>query len=454
VRVLLLAHRYPPMGRGGVETWARELAAALAEAGHPAAVLTRDDRDPPERAPFTVAVERDGPVEVHRIAHRHGLGRTFRDAWLDRRFAAPLERLLDRFAPDVVHVGHPDGWGVLPFRLAAARGLVTGATLHDYKWICARGQMVRPPGLVCTRAEEERCVRCVGGQLGRGPLRAALAAAAPGPLLRRVGNREALGDVDERSDPGPQARARWRRRQAALLGALRDADVVTSPSLFVARRFAEAGLERPIAVISNGLRPRRTTGPAPQRASGPLRIGFFGSPLPTKGFDLLIRAFASLPAGSATLTLHGPAEGDLPPLPPGATASGPYDAEQAVEAMESVDVVALPSTWDENQPIVALEARLAGRPLLVADRGGLPELVRDGVDGWIVRQETAEAWGERLALLAASPTQTRAAAARVEPPATAEGMASRLLEAWTAASRSRLRPSGSTATDDGSPPAC
>jgi glycosyltransferase involved in cell wall biosynthesis len=40
--------------------------------------------------------------------------------------------------------------------------------------------------------------------------------------------------------------------------------------------------------------------------------------------------------------------------------------------------VTLPSVWEENAPLVALEALAAGRPLIVSDIGGLPELVESG----------------------------------------------------------------------------
>jgi glycosyltransferase involved in cell wall biosynthesis len=40
--------------------------------------------------------------------------------------------------------------------------------------------------------------------------------------------------------------------------------------------------------------------------------------------------------------------------------------------------VVVPSLWEEVAGLAAIEAMAAGRPLLVADSGGLPELVRGG----------------------------------------------------------------------------
>jgi glycosyltransferase involved in cell wall biosynthesis len=43
----------------------------------------------------------------------------------------------------------------------------------------------------------------------------------------------------------------------------------------------------------------------------------------------------------------------------------------------------IPSRWQENNPLVALEAKAYGVPLIVSDRGGLPELVEDGQTGFV-----------------------------------------------------------------------
>ena len=47
--------------------------------------------------------------------------------------------------------------------------------------------------------------------------------------------------------------------------------------------------------------------------------------------------------------------------------------------------VVLPSEWYENGPYSAMEAMAVGRPLIVSGNGGLPELVDDGVNGYIYR---------------------------------------------------------------------
>src|SRR5208337_832744 len=47
------------------------------------------------------------------------------------------------------------------------------------------------------------------------------------------------------------------------------------------------------------------------------------------------------------------------------------------------DVLILPSIWPENQPLTIIEAMSSGIPVIASDIGGIPELVDDGIDGYL-----------------------------------------------------------------------
>src|SRR5712692_7830376 len=57
--------------------------------------------------------------------------------------------------------------------------------------------------------------------------------------------------------------------------------------------------------------------------------------------------------------------------------------------------LAMPVHWDEPFGLVAIEAQAAGAPVVGYRRGGLPEVVRDGVTGFLVEP------GDEAALVAA-----------------------------------------------------
>lgn len=52
--------------------------------------------------------------------------------------------------------------------------------------------------------------------------------------------------------------------------------------------------------------------------------------------------------------------------------------------------VVVPSEWYENCPMTILEAKAVGTPVIAARIGGIPELVRDGVDGFLFEPGNVE----------------------------------------------------------------
>ncbi len=58
--------------------------------------------------------------------------------------------------------------------------------------------------------------------------------------------------------------------------------------------------------------------------------------------------------------------------------------------------VCLPSEWYENGPYSILEAQALGRPAIVSDYGGLPELVEDGRTGYITKAGDVFDLAERI----------------------------------------------------------
>ena len=420
MRVLLLPHRYPPVGRGGVETWARNLANGLRKLGMHVSIATRDDRG--VGMPFAIHEDRIDEMSVFWINHRHGDARSYRDTWADPRMGAALRSIIRTARPDVLHLAHPDGFGIEPLRIARDLGVPLVVTLHDAKWWCGRGQLVAPGGTICETANEERCLRCLEGQLSRGPLRAGLARVLPTSLRLRIASREDDAPPESRRTPGPAARRRWRARQAAMRTLLQGADAVLSPSVFLADKAIAHGCDRPITILSNGVELITTGDEWPE---WPLKIGWFGVPSPTKGLHILLQAMRLLKPGSVTLELHGVTPDELVTLDPtaispGVRAMGRYLSSEATARMASVHVVVVPSIWPENQPMVALEAQAARRPLLASRIGGLPELIRDGKDGWLVPAGEAQALADQLETLAAQPNAVRAAAEAIRSPTNVE----------------------------------
>jgi glycosyltransferase involved in cell wall biosynthesis len=76
--------------------------------------------------------------------------------------------------------------------------------------------------------------------------------------------------------------------------------------------------------------------------------------------------------------------------------------EQVAPWYAAMDAVALPS-GNEGTPVTVIEALAAGRPVVAYGVGGVPDVVRDGIDGFVVTPGDTGELALRLADLAADP---------------------------------------------------
>lgn len=140
--------------------------------------------------------------------------------------------------------------------------------------------------------------------------------------------------------------------------------------------------------------------PAPR----PQTFGAIGRLDRQKGFDLLIQAFRTLPNPDLRLNIfgEGPERPALQTLAQGdARIRFLGHAQNPVSAMRGVDAVVMPSRW-EAYGLVAIEARVAGRPVLVSGVDGLDDQAQDGAIR--VHGYTIKSWASAITRLSANDT--------------------------------------------------
>ncbi len=476
MRILHVAHQYPPDRRGGVEVYTQALAEAQAAQGHTVAVLHGwADRvnDAPLVGGQWSVVSGQNAVDSHQSSvssrrssipdsqslillsatprpARHPLEafvRSFHNPALDAAFAQALQA----FRPDVVHIQHLKGLSARLPLVAKRLGVPVVYTLHDWWTFCGNAQLVRHTGKLCDGPVLWlNCADCAAHH------NAVVAHPQPHPSsifnLRSFHPQTALALA-----ASPLIAALFAYRERLLEASLRAADVVIAPTAFVRDRYAQQGLaDGRFRVVEHGIDyPRdggRTTDDGRGKSEGgrrrtgdggrttedggrrtdeirntkyALRIGYLGGLAWQKGVHVLVEAFNTLPE-RAELAVYG----DPRPFPdyvarltalarhPGIRFAGPYAPHDRWRVLADLDLVVVPSMWPEISSLVTQEAFAAGVPVVASRVGALAGRVRDGVDGRLVPPGDTTALAAVLADLVERPEELDRLRQGVRPPRT------------------------------------
>ena len=362
VKITFLNTLYPPHGAAGAETTLRLLVGSLRGRGHDCSVVTLT----PERRASEGEV--DGvPVRYLPLANvywPHGRSRPrhlrplfqaieANNPVMRRRLTAALRAL----RPDVINAHNLQGFSSSAWAAAARLGIPLVQTLHDYYTACPRSAMWRPGQGNC----QTLCRDC-------------RVFAAP------------------------------RRRLSRL------PDAVTCVSHRVFDRLSGAGAfptggtaAQPVRIIRGNNAADAPPLPGPPAPGAALRLGFLGRLDHSKGIENLIGAVKRL-SGAVTLRIAGSGLPDYVAGLQALAAGAPIEFLGHVDPagfFPTIDLLVIASVWEDPFPRVFHEALAYGVPSLVSPLGGLPEVITDGHNGFILAAEGPEALHARLRALAA-----------------------------------------------------
>ncbi len=179
------------------------------------------------------------------------------------------------------------------------------------------------------------------------------------------------------------------------------ADIVVVGSKFVRRSFVEHGVpEGKVKVIPYGVDLGVFDRPSVTAAHRPFTIVFAGQIGQRKGISYLLEGYRRFAQGDTRLVLIGGIVGD------GSALAAHRSCFEHVAHLTRPDLAARFSQADafvfptllEGMPLVVIEAMACGLPVITTARGA-DEIVRDGVEGFIVPVRDPGAIADRLGLL-------------------------------------------------------
>lgn len=395
MRVLVATHNYPRFAGDPAGAFVHRIAAGCVARGDEVVAV----------APHAAGLAREGSVDGVTL-------RRFRyapDAWERVAYGGDLHRRPVRRAADLLAL--PSFLAAFALALRRAVGAFRPDVIHAHWWV---------PGGAAATAGVPRLplvITCHGSDV----------------RLLASGGARALG--------------------RAVLGR---ADVITTVSRFLAQDIAGRLPE---------LRERLEVAPMPidvarfEAARGipraePARLLYAGNLVPSKGLDVLLRAFAMLRTNGVDCRLRvlgeGPLRAELEALAGSLGVARDVDWSDFVgqdrmpQEYAEATVTVLPSRGHaEGLGLTLVEALLAGCSVVGTPAGGIPEVVEDGVTGLMAPDGDAAALAGRLRRLLTDPELRRrlsaAGAARMREVYAPEPAIARFSDLYHAAVRRARR---------------
>lgn len=397
MKILQVVHNDPFSGQGGTELYTRGLALSLSER-HEVYVFCRISDS--ALKDYQVRKTNHGPVTVYSLNNTlegcHSFKMLYQNDEIDRKFA----EVLDEIRPDLVHIQHLAFLSIGLIGKAKDKGIPVVFTLHDYWLICPKWQLFKPDCNSCLEAYggnfSEECSVCLGDMLNIKPNDLRLFF-----IIRKIFSpavvrflRRAYSLFSRNKAGKARAAKELSERVFEIKNALNCVNVFLAPSHYLRDCFIKFGIpSKKISYSPFGLK-GHFPGIARKTPSKKIRFGFIGTLLPAKGPHVLIEAFNGIKDENAELKIYGDLrvyagyEDYLPRIKKSLKnrniqLMGRFEHKDIERIFNEIDVLIVPSLWQENRPLVIEEAFLSLTPVIASRIGGIPELVKDGLNGFL-----------------------------------------------------------------------
>ncbi len=368
MKILFISSLFAPNEIGGAERTVRVLADALVTRGHEAVVVSLA----PEGVASKSMVGRIRTYYVPLSNIYWPFSQEPRPAWqralwhlrdaYNPEMGRRVAEIIDEERPDLIQTGNLQGFSVSPWRAAQSRGVPVVQMLHDYYLACPNSSMLRR-GRNCTT----QCTSC-------------RVFATPRRVLSNI----------------PVAVNSLSRRTL---------EKVEACGLFdrVEHKYVNHGASNVRCEVA----PRADKAPGDA-----LTIGYLGRIDRTKGLEVLFDAMGRLGPGVARLLVAGSGEAEYVASLRGRCPAGDVEFlgfTKPADLFGRIDLLVVPSRWEEPLGRVIYEAYEYGIPSAVSRMGGMPEIVDEGRTGFVfepddaeqlavlLRQSSAQGWpGERF----------------------------------------------------------
>ena len=412
MKILLVSHTFLPKYMGGTEVCVFEAAKELQAKGHTVNIICTDPLSVEE--PYSVTRSVYHGISVHTI-HKNVMDlEKYIDTYNDKKINPVFSSLLEQLKPDTVHFHHIMHLSLDCFEIVKAKSIPQILTLHDFWFQTPLFDRVFKDGTLYKDYSFENEVKILVNMLNAGSVEYT----PPDPkffmksknkgkyivnVVKKIRSRIKAAVIENHRIYKYSTLVEARNR--AMRKALATVDVVVFPTLFLFQELvgwkfsAKKILFRPDPINTSHFK-KHTIKPSPK-----LRFAFIGSIIPSKGVDVLIKAWKELLPKKAELHIYGNLETDpkygakIRKLSEGCRSihfKGTFPANEVAQIYETFDIVVIPSRWFENVPLVLRNAFIAKQPVIATDLGSLTETITHDKTGYLFENENSSDLAEKM----------------------------------------------------------
>jgi glycosyltransferase involved in cell wall biosynthesis len=295
---------------------------------------------------------------------------------------------------DIIHVLHPMRVGTL-IKVAKHKNIPVILSPTDFWLMCPKGIAVTKKGELCLSSDNvTRCIRECYGDLWKER------------LLRRFDESKEI---------------------------FRLADCIVSATDFLKRVLITNGIGSNIKIIRFGEDYKNVRQHINEYVhNSKITVGFMSTLLPHKGAHVLLEAFNKIKVDNIRLNIYGNYFGETDYYnmlkrtvndEEKVNFYGEYKYEDMTDIFSGIDILAIPSIWWENSPLILLRALAHNIPIIVSDLGGLTEIIKNEENGFTFEAGNSDSLAKVLQRVGENPTILNEIKANIKYPPRVEEMA-------------------------------
>ncbi len=272
-----------------------------------------------------------------------------------------IRKVLDDFKPDIVHLNNFNYQltpsiilEIVKWRRQMHNNCKIYFTAHDYQLLCPNHAFNNP-------ATHENCEKCVGGHFYN---------CIKGKCIHGSTAKSAIGAMEAYY---------WNKR-----GTYKYIDKIICCSEFMKTKMDTNPVFASKTIAKHNFIEGQYEGQRSEDTgtSHEKYVLYFGRYSEEKGIRSLITVCKRLSEVNFVFAGRGEYEKQIEELP-NVTNVGFKTGTELYDLIRNAQFTVYPSEWYENCPFSIMESQKLGTPVLGADIGGIPELVEDGVTGWL-----------------------------------------------------------------------